>query len=218
LHLKTGFETTLFRGLGRYRNRFNSISRFWWFRFFLICLGCREIRKNVQNETTKLFSTLCNLYFAPTQSHLLYGLLIWGATPKSCLKHLSVLQSKAIELIGNGRYREHVTPYYRKLNILKLSDLYHYETAKFMYLVLKNNFPPKLKYFFNYVNSVHSRTTRSAVSKKLSVPYYRLTKFQKSIAYQSIKIWNTVPDLHKKMSYRQFKDKYKYFLLQSYGK
>jgi len=29
---------------------------FWWFRFFLIRLGCREIFKNVQNETTKLFS------------------------------------------------------------------------------------------------------------------------------------------------------------------
>jgi len=57
------------------------------------------------------------------------------------------LQNKAIKLIGNGRYREHTTPYYRKLN-LKLSDLYHYETAKFMHLVLKNNFHPKFKYFF----------------------------------------------------------------------
>jgi len=40
-----------------------------------------------------------------------------------------------------------VNLYYRKLNILKLSDLYHYETEQFMYLVLKNNFPPKLNYF-----------------------------------------------------------------------
>jgi len=29
---------------------------FWWSRFFLIRLGCREIWKNVENETTKLFS------------------------------------------------------------------------------------------------------------------------------------------------------------------
>jgi len=94
------------------------------------------------------------------------------------------------------------------LNILKLSDLYHNETTKFMYLVLKNNFPLKLKYFLTTVNSVHSRSTRSAVSKKLSVPYFSLTKFQKSIAYQGVKIWNTVPDSYKKMSYRQ-SDSYK---------
>jgi len=85
-----------------------------------------------------------------------------------------------------------------KFNILKSSDLYHYETAKFMCLVLKNNSLPKFKYFFNYVNSVYSRSTRSAVSKKLSAPYFRLTKFQKSIAYQGVKIWNIVPNLYKK--------------------
>jgi len=28
----------------------------WWFRFFLFRLGCWEILKKVQNETTKLFS------------------------------------------------------------------------------------------------------------------------------------------------------------------
>jgi len=73
--------------------------------------------------------------------------LIWDVRPKSCLKHLTTLQNKAIKLIGNGKYREHVTSYYKKLIILKSSDLYHYKTAKFMHLVLKTILCRKLNIF-----------------------------------------------------------------------
>jgi len=57
---------------------------------------------------------------------------------------LSTSQNKAIKLIGNGRYREHVTPYYRKFKYFKIVS--HYETAKYMHLVLKDNSPQKFKY------------------------------------------------------------------------
>jgi len=46
--------------LGEFRftlERYPCINKyFWWFQFFLIRLGCRDIWKNVQSETTKRFS------------------------------------------------------------------------------------------------------------------------------------------------------------------
>jgi len=61
LVISTDLLTYLIKGeLGEFQIYFRKIplhqQNFWWFRFFLIPLGCLRYLKNVQNETTKLFS------------------------------------------------------------------------------------------------------------------------------------------------------------------
>jgi len=46
---------------------------------------------------------------------------------------LSVLQNKAVKLIAGRRYRDHVTPYYSKLKILKLKDLTTHKITKIVH-------------------------------------------------------------------------------------
>ena len=62
------------------------------------------------------------LYYSMVHSHLLYGLVVWGSTFPSYLKKLNSIQDKAVKLIGGGNYLDRATPYYSKLNILKLPD------------------------------------------------------------------------------------------------
>ena len=64
-------------------------------------------------------SALRNLYHSMIHLHLLYGVTVWGNTFDKHLKRLATLQNKAVKLISGAQWRDHVTPSYLKLQILK---------------------------------------------------------------------------------------------------
>ena len=99
-------------------------------------------------------NALLNLYYSKVQSHLLYGLLVWGSTFPSYLKKLNSKQNKAVMIIGGGNYLDRATPYYSKLNILKLPDLYKLETAKLVSRFMHNIHPQSFSDFFVKVNEI----------------------------------------------------------------
>ena len=77
-------------------------------------------------------STLINLYYSLIHSHLLYGLPVWASTYKTYLTKIRVLQNKAISIISETPYKERVSFYYYKLQILKLDVFYQFELVKFI--------------------------------------------------------------------------------------
>ena len=78
-------------------------------------------------------SSLLTLYYALMQSQLLYGLPILASTYQTYLTKLRKLQNKAVKILAKAHPREKVSPWYHKLNILKLDNLYQFEIAKLMY-------------------------------------------------------------------------------------
>ena len=80
--------------------------------------------------------------------YLIYGLVAWGSTFPSYIEKLNILQNKAVKLIGGGNYLDRATPYYSKLNILKLPDLYKLEIAKFVHRFMHNTLPQSFSNFF----------------------------------------------------------------------
>ena len=56
-------------------------------------------------------------------SHLLYGIVIWGSTYDNHLKRLINLQNEVVKIVAGKQRQEHVTPFYPRLQILKLKDL-----------------------------------------------------------------------------------------------
>ena len=68
-------------------------------------------------------NALLKLYYAMVHPYLIYSLVAWGSTFPSYIEKLNILQNKAVKLIGGGNYLHRATPYYSKLNILKLPDL-----------------------------------------------------------------------------------------------
>jgi len=81
---------------------------------------------------------------------------------------------------------------------------------------MNNKSLPVFKRFYTYDKTIHSQSTRSAEFNKLSVLYFKSNKLQKSIVYQGVKIWNSIPDLYKTMSFEKLKVNYRLFLLQTY--
>ena len=110
-------------------------------------------------------NALLNVCYAFIQLHLLYGLPIWGSSFPSHLKKLTVLQNKAIKVIGGGLPRDRATPFYYKLNILKLSDLFKLEIGKFVYAHFNNKLPFILSGYFSLTSEVSQKNTRSTLSR-----------------------------------------------------
>ena len=84
-------------------------------------------------------TALFKIYYAKIHSHLLYGLIIWISTFPTYLKKLITLQTKAVKFICAAKFCDSSSPYYKRLKILKLTDLYKLEVGKFIHAnFLKN--------------------------------------------------------------------------------
>ena len=70
------------------------------------------------------FIALCKLCHSMLHSHLLYGIVIWVNTYDNYLKRLIILLNKTVKLVAGGQRQDHITPFYHRLQFLKLKDLY----------------------------------------------------------------------------------------------
>ena len=135
------------------------------------------------------------------------------------LHKLAPIQNKAVKLIGGGHFLESSTHFYAKLKILKLLDLYKFETAKLVHDYMNRKL---LLSFFGYFNKscdVSNRSTRTSVNPyNLYKPLYHNNRMQRNIEYQGVKIWNIIPQTIQKLpKTSSFKIKLKSFFLQSFN-
>ena len=61
---------------------------------------------------------LRTLYFSLIESHLSYGLTVWGGTFPSYTKPLKIIQKKCIRVISNKPYNYPTADLFKELNIL----------------------------------------------------------------------------------------------------
>ena len=110
------------------------------------------------------------------------------------LLKLASIQYKAVKLIGGGHALESSTHFYAKLKILKLLDLYKFETAKFVHDYINTKLPPSFSGYFNKSCNVSNCSTRTSENPyNLYKPLFHNNRMQRSIKYQSVKIWNSLP-------------------------
>ena len=62
-------------------------------------------------------------------------------------------------------FHEHLSPIFRKLNIIKLNDLLSYHIAVFMYRFNNSLLPSAFDAFFSKVSEIHYYNTRSAAKQ-----------------------------------------------------
>ena len=81
---------------------------------------------------TRLKSSLGNssflrtCYFSYVQSHLQYGISIWGGVYKQTLRPLVLLQKRIIRVVTASGYRDHTLPLFQRAHIMNLNQLYAY--------------------------------------------------------------------------------------------
>ena len=81
---------------------------------------------------------------------------IWGNTYKTRLRRVEILQNKAIRIINKVPRKEHITPHYKKLNILKIHDLVKYKTIQLSYKAYHKQLPENIQMLFKPKPNVYN--------------------------------------------------------------
>ena len=121
--------------------------------------------------------------------YLMYCNIAWGCAYKTNLDNLFKLQKRAVRLISNTSYLAHTSTLFCRLGILKIFDIYKFQTLCFIYKY-RNRYPGFSEIVFaNTTSSVHN--TRQI--NKMFVPRYRTNVRGVSIKISGPQMWNKLP-------------------------
>ena len=133
------------------------------------------------------------LYFSIFNSHLSYGLPVWGQANKNYLERIKKIQKRAIRVITFSEYRAHTSPLFKKLKILNIKDLIQLKTASLLWDLNKETLPASLTTYFTRANLTHGLNTRFAAQGN-----YKIHKNYNSFQYIGTKMYN---ELNKKTGF-----------------
>ena len=164
---------------------------------------------------------LLSLYFAIFQSHLTYGICLWGNADSSILNKIFLSQKRAIRVIAGLDYRESTSEAFRELKILKVSDLFKTQFASVMWDQDHGALPACFGSTFKTISDIHHHFTRASSAQKLSENVKICTKTygDSMLKFIGPKILNELKNYefyNSSKSKSTFQAKYKQFLLSSY--
>ena len=164
---------------------------------------------------------LLSLYYSLMQSHLNYGLCLWGHADSRYLEKICIAQKRAVRIISNSEYFAHSLPLFYNLNILKLEDLFHYQYGSLMWDQDHGILPQCFTHYFTPVSDIHNYNTRSATSMNLAenVSINTDTHGKKLFKFYGPKFFNNLKQQElytKSVTKISFIKKYKTSLLQNY--
>ena len=128
-------------------------------------------------------ATLRMIYFSLIQSYLIYCIISWGSASQKALHPAEVLQKRVIRLITFNNPKAHTHPLFKSLKIMKLKDLFFYETAKHMHHICNISAQIKTSKNFATIRQVHSYNTRKASRNQLYTRRARIMQAQKSLLH-----------------------------------
>ena len=124
------------------------------------------------------------LYYAHINSHLMYGLELWGSMcTRTEFNRLYKVQKKCIRIMTSSNYNAHTDPLFKAEKILPLQKLVDLSLVLFVKKLQLNVIPKTIKNFFVF----NDRSTRSN-----GIPVIKQHKYQKtnnSILVRSIEKW-----------------------------
>ena len=104
---------------------------------------------------------------------------------------------------------------YANLDLLKLSDIKHLETAKFMHCCVNGTLPLS---FNSYFEKKDTRVMlRSLTSNPFRLKVIRTEAYKRSLTNNGIYVWNNLDNEIKNMPYYSFKIKLKEEIIKSYS-
>ena len=183
------------------------------------------------------------IYFSVVYSHLYYGIQAWGSADPTTLNKLVILQNKAVRILSGVQYFQiygqepgplpSSEPLYKKLEILKIHDIYEFSIANFIFSTLTLESPAIFDEWFTYDHEIHDHTTRSS-SNVIREGHFDVGYVQQSFTLHTkaannnygrkmIKvsgplIWNSIPEnIQKAGSIYTFKKQLKHHIFEQYG-
>ena len=147
------------------------------------------------------------IYYAHIQSHISYGLSIWGnMTPPSSLHKVQKLQNICVELINGEKA---TSTNLKNLRILNIKDLLKLENCKFGYKLLHNLLPSRVNDLAKHDHSGkslikdHGYCTRQ--KSLLNKPQARKKVYRNCIIYKGTETLETLKvEIQQKSSLQSF--------------
>ena len=155
------------------------------------------------------------LYCSLILPYLNYCIVLWGNNSLCRLNRITVLQKRALRIVGGLKYLGHTTPIFVDYNCLKFVDLVAFHTGVFMFNVFHRNVPENLLRLFELNSDVHKYQTRNSVSFHQFFAKTKIRNFH--LRFIGPKIWNSIPDDTRLLnSLISFKILYKKVLMTRY--
>ena len=121
-------------------------------------------------------SVLRSLYFSLFNSHLSYGLSVWGNCNNIYSNKLLIAQKKIIRAISFADFSASSGPLFKELNILKFQDIYRSQLASLMWDYDHEHLPVDLNSLFIRCSTIHSRNLRNNRNQNLYTATKRNTR------------------------------------------
>ena len=132
------------------------------------------------------------LYNSLILPHINYCIMAWGFHSNRILK----LQKKALRIITLSKYNSHSEPLYKKLDFLKVDDIFKLQQLKFYYKYLHDNLPAYLQNWKLIPNdNVHTHDTR--IKNELYTFRAKHEFAKKCLRHNLPLIVNNIPDIVK---------------------
>ena len=112
---------------------------------------------------------LRSLYYSLFQSHLTYGLCVWGTAHFDYIHKLFLTQKRALRAIAGLDFNASTKDAFPYFQILKIHDLFKFQYASLMWDQDHSLLPECLNNLFVRVADTHSYETRSSAANKLSI-------------------------------------------------
>ena len=143
--------------------------------------------RKVFNETT-----LLSLYNSLILPYVSYCIHVWGKAYDTHLKHVMVLQNKAVRVIAGVPPRTNADNLYLELDVLPVKKIFVYAFSIFMYKYMNGMLPELFHDMFTPISDIHSYDTRQAKNKKLFVSFKSTSRGQQSNTYIGPHVWNFI--------------------------
>lgn len=156
---------------------------------------CRKLSRaiftirHLMREAT--YQAAITAYYANFHCHLIYGLLIWGLSPR--IKDVLLLQKRAVRILCAAPQRESCKTLFKETKILTITNQYILTCLQFVHAK---------KETMATNNTGHSYMTR--YGDNLLAPYHRLARTQNTATYVGVQLYNQLPPELKSLQKRQF--------------
>ena len=103
--------------------------------------------------------TLRTALKALVYSRLQYGIIVWGTAHKYLLQEINLRLNKLIRICTSNTKLCRISPLYKNLKLLKLTDLYDFELANFFYLLVHDELPSGIYENFTKIQQILDHNT-----------------------------------------------------------
>jgi hypothetical protein len=147
-----------------------------------------KLKSYVDNECLRL------AYFGLFQSHIQYGILLWGHSPH--VHSILLMQKRIVRTMAGADLVEHCKPLFISFRICTVINLYIYTVL----LYIKANL-----HFFMTRQVFHNHNTRGKTL--LHIPQHRLALTGNSFKINGVKFFNRLPESARSTDFSNFKNK-----------